>query len=147
MPCLTVPLQEGKSPSIQVHVAQLGTSEQAFNSLAKTGDFEAVKEEFANSYHQAIALLDSGAECSGISPQLAEKLALVATGQRTIRGVHGTMRDCEAYEIELVVIENHPAIKLEVASIEMHYDILLGMDFLTQGTFSIDWTGRCILCF
>ncbi len=150
MPCIAVPVRVGVSPTIPAFVAQHGTSESAlaiaFEHLTVSGNVDEADEIFSDNYHQVSALIDTGAACSVISPILAEKLMLISTGQKTIKGVHNSSRDCHTYDIEIIVMKRHHAMKLEVVAVECDYAIILGMDFLLTGTLSLDWNGRMILC-
>lgn len=148
MPCISIPVQPGRSPSTQIHVAKSGTLHSMLEraAVSQAENLESIGKRYSESHIEVLALLDSGAECSGISPTLAKKLKLQSKGMRSIRGVHGAVSDCAAYEIEVLLGQGFTPVQLEVAAFECGYEIVLGMDFLTKGLFFLDWRNQCTLC-
>ena len=90
-----------------------------------------------------VALVDTGANISGVTPGLVERLALENTGEWiSLGGVHGS-QDVATYQVALgLPIADGPGepafirgdVSLAVAELELpessQFEVVLGMDFL-----------------
>lgn len=88
-----------------------------------------------------VALLDTGATISGITPRVVDQLGLTSGEWQDLGGVHGSQA-APIYKVALVLPISEPGgtfgrgyPSLEVAELNIPatgFDVLLGMDFLRQ---------------
>ena len=83
------------------------------------------------------ALWDTGASCSSISKDAAEKLGLAPVSSATVCHANGTAT-VNIYDISLALPNNVllPFVRV-VEGRYTGFDLLIGMDIITQGDFSI----------
>ena len=83
------------------------------------------------------AVWDTGATNTVISPEVVEALGLKPTGKSSISAYGGIVETC-TYKIDLCFENGYKIENLEVMSGDYSdYDVLIGMDVITQGDFFI----------
>jgi hypothetical protein len=94
------------------------------------------------------ALWDTGAGMSVISADLAGKLALASSGGAMLTGIGGSIRSV-LYDISVTLPSKviFPVVCAEWGGHRL-YDMLIGMDIISQGKFLIDNdTGKTVFTF
>lgn len=99
------------------------------------------------------ALWDTGATCSCIKPEIAKKLGItnnIITHTR-VTGVNSTTQVKPVYKIGGLILPNRiikPGFHLIESDIASTADILIGMDLILQGDFTIsNYGGKTVFCF
>jgi len=94
------------------------------------------------------AVWDTGATNTVISPEVVEALGLKPTGKSSISAYGGVVETC-TYKIDLCFENGYKIQSLEVMSGDYSdYDVLIGMDVITQGDFCISTVdGKTSFCF
>lgn len=94
------------------------------------------------------AVWDTGATNTVISPEVVEALGLKPTGKSSISAYGGVVETC-TYKIDLCFENGYKIQNLEVMSGDYSdYDVLIGMDVITQGDFCISTVdGKTSFCF
>lgn len=94
------------------------------------------------------AVWDTGATNTVISPDVVEALGLKPTGKSSISAYGGIVETC-TYKIDLCFENGYRIQNLEVMSGDYSdYDVLIGMDVITQGDFCISTLeGKTSFCF
>lgn len=94
------------------------------------------------------AVWDTGATNTVISPAIVEALELKPTGKSSISAYGGIVETC-TYKIDLCFENGYKIQNLEVMSGDYYdYDVLIGMDVITQGDFCISTVyGKTSFCF
>ena len=92
--------------------------------------------------HRCNAIWDTGATSSMISRRIAKKLKLHSTGKVQISGVHGVV-ETNTYIVDLLFDNGFEISGLHVSEADDGggFDVLIGMDVIGQGQFSVDGTG------
>jgi predicted aspartyl protease len=95
------------------------------------------------------ALWDTGATISAITPAVAKSLSLIPINRVKVNGVNNTsLADVVKISIEL---PNHfilSEINVMVCNLIKGVDMLIGMDIIRQGDFSIsNWGGKTLFSF
>ena len=87
---------------------------------------------------QCTGLWDTGAERTGISNSLVKKLALQSTSKIFVNGVNGLFQT-DTCIVDLWLSKNFVIRRVDVfkASLIKGIDVLIGMDIITRGNFSI----------
>ena len=95
-----------------------------------------VPEHFCN------AIWDTGATSSMVSRSIAKKLNLRRTGKVQISGVHG-IADTNTYIVDLHFANGFKITGLPVSEADDGggFDVLIGMDVISQGKLIVDGTG------
>lgn len=83
-----------------------------------------------------IAVWDTGASSSAISPNVVNALSLVPTG-RGISDTAGGSVEVEKYSINIMLPMNVGFSSLPVSCNKMKVDVLIGMDIISQGDFCV----------
>ena len=94
---------------------------------------------------KAMAIWDTGASCSVISKNLAQKIGLVPSGKTTITGVNHTTLE-NTYLVNVYLPNNVCAgyIRIaEVPALSGGADVLIGMDIIGEGDFSLYLENGC----
>lgn len=97
------------------------------------------------------ALVDTGATSTSISPEAVQRLGLQSIGKRDIMTANGPRR-ARAYNFRVALVGNSPGaspfyilpraiIGAELNSEKFAFDILLGMDVISQGDLTIRRNG------
>lgn len=94
------------------------------------------------------AVWDTGATNTVISPEIVEALALKPIGNTSISS-YGGIVEANMYKIDLCFENGYKIRNLEVMSGDYSdYDVLIGMDVITQGDFCISTVnGKTSFCF
>ena len=94
------------------------------------------------------AVWDTGATNTVISPEVVEALGLKSAGKASISAYGGVVEAC-TYRIDLCFENGYRIQNLEVLSGDYSdYDVLIGMDVITQGDFGISTVnGKTSFCF
>jgi predicted aspartyl protease len=95
------------------------------------------------------ALWDTGAGMSVISANIVEKLTLSSAGNGTLTGIGGAVRT-ELYDISVTLPNKalFPLIRAAEWEGSRNYDMLIGMDIISRGKFTIDnGAGKTIFTF
>ena len=94
------------------------------------------------------AVWDTGATNTVISPDVVEALGLKPTGKSSISAYGGIVETC-TYKIDICFDNGYRIQNLEVMSGDYSdYDVLIGMDVITQGDFFISTVnGKTSFCF
>jgi hypothetical protein len=109
------------------------------------------------------ALVDTGAEVTMISPEVASTVGLTPIGQIPIQGVGHTMTYHNAYLFHvafvvplahigqpipagggaatIIFMQPHPIYGGEITSSGDHFDVLLGMDVISTGSLAVEGNG------
>jgi hypothetical protein len=109
------------------------------------------------------ALVDTGAEVTMISPDVASKVGLTPIGQIPIQGVGHTMTYHNAYLFHvafvvpvvnmgqplpagggadsMIFMQPNPIYGGEITSSGDHFDVLLGMDVISTGSLAVEGNG------
>jgi hypothetical protein len=109
------------------------------------------------------ALVDTGAEVTMISPDVAGKVGLTPIGQIPIQGVGHTMTYHNAYLFHvafvvplsqtgqplpagagvdtMIFMQPNPIYGGEITSSGEHFDVLLGMDVISTGSLAVEGNG------
>ena len=84
-----------------------------------------------------IAIWDTGAMGTCITPKIAKDLGLISTGMKLIKGVNST-KWCPTHWVSLYLPNNFAYKKIRVTEIEFSGgDVLIGMDIISQGDFTV----------
>ena len=87
-----------------------------------------------------IAIWDTGATSTVITTQVVEKLGLIPSGKANLKGVAGSKDDVDTYYI-IITLPNSVRVNVfkavEAPSIAGNADILIGMDIIALGDFSV----------
>jgi hypothetical protein len=99
------------------------------------------------------ALWDTGANCSCIKPDIAKKLGIdknIVT-LRMVTGVNSETQEKPVYKVGSLILPNNvniPNFHLTESNIASSADILIGMDLILNGDFSItNYGGKTVFCF
>ena len=99
----------------------------------------------------AMALFDTGAAVSAISPALVERLNLCPIGKGTVHEAGRDPLSAPFFHVHVIIPGIGSWIELDVAglpALARPHDILIGRDFLSHFRFSVDFTeGRVALHF
>ena len=82
------------------------------------------------------AVWDTGASASAISPRVVDALKLIPTGKGISNTAAGSVF-VDKYSINIMLPTNVGFSSIEVSCNKMNVDVLIGMDIITQGDFSI----------
>ena len=98
-----------------------------------------------------VALADTGAQICCISNELAQQLELPVLGrEERITGSAGPMQTSK-YKIDGIVLPNNSFFKIEsilgYAKCGNTSDLILGMDILGRGFFSVSFDGKMLIAF
>lgn len=97
--------------------------------------------------HLFKAIWDTGATHSVITKAVVDKLNLKPTGVAEIHAVNNK-KDCHTYVINLRLPNRLMIPKLNVAMVDVHgSDLLIGMDVISTGDFSISNHGITTFCY
>lgn len=101
------------------------------------------KRESIKSVECSKALWDTGASVSVISTRIASELSLVPTGVSYITGFDGRRMRTNTYRVNIILPDGISIGCLEVVESPMvMFDMLIGMDVISLGDFSICNRGR-----
>lgn len=85
------------------------------------------------------AMWDTGASVTLISERVASELGLVITGTTIISGYDGKKRKANTYRIDLQFTDDlHVCFVEAVETPSPFFDLLIGMDVISQGNFHVD---------
>lgn len=88
-----------------------------------------------------VAIWDTGAQCSVITAAVAVACGLAPTGVTNVIGVHGGAKQCFTYLVNIRLLNGVEVRDVRVAEGQLlggvHGDVLIGMDIITLGDFSI----------
>ncbi len=98
-----------------------------------------------------VAIWDTGATSSVVTPTVVKKLGLIASGKTNLHGVAGSKEDADTFLVSFIlpnkVLVNGVRVA-EVPTIGGSADILIGMDIITLGDFSVTNTnGKTVFSF
>lgn len=98
--------------------------------------------------HEYIAVVDTGAVASCISPKVVNELHLDCVGSKQLSGIGGISRHNE-HLISLYLPEDIPFGLVQVTEASLRdFDVLLGMDVIAYGNLEINnATGKTILTY
>ena len=139
MPCITRPFDPAVGPVVNLGIAKPGT-------LTRAPDDNPPVE--VHTYH---ALVDTGADVTCISPQIADEVGLVPRGKKDVASALGVeaanyyLADIalpfgEPDAAEAVAIQTLISGSMEVMEFQPnspHYQMLLGRDLIGRGLFSM----------
>jgi len=108
--------------------------------------------------HTYMALIDTGASCTCISPKVVNDLGLKSIGKQKVGGVHGG-KQTRKFQFSAVLIfpqsqlatgaMNAQLTTYQITGIEFvppgAFDVLLGRDIICQGVFQMSFDGHAIL--
>lgn len=100
-------------------------------------------------FTQVVGLWDTGASCSAISRRLVEAIGLQPSGFAQINHANGTSQ-VPTYLINILLPNNVgiPTLVVTEANLNGDFDILIGMDVISKGDFSIsNFNGKTIFSF
>ena len=83
------------------------------------------------------AIIDTGATITCVSPSIAAKLGLEQIGLMRVAGVHNSTEDCPLYSAEIRLDGGIVLDQSVVGAKPAGSDILIGMDLLSRGDFSL----------
>ena len=140
MPCLSGQYDPAVGVLLQVAVLPGGHLNQAMQS---TSGEDPVNVKGA----PVSGLMDTGADRTCISPNLAQSLNLPPIGKIPVSGATGAST-MNQYMIDLLLqfgqhsllISNHTVTEFTAQS--PIYDMLIGRDIICQGVFTMDFSGR-----
>jgi hypothetical protein len=148
MPCISVQYNPDIGPLIQVAVlpASIGV------------DARAVPDDYQPKFYMALA--DTGASSTCISPKVVADLGLLPMGKMPVAGVHGSVptntyqfnvgiyftQRAEASGIVSGQMFLAPVFGTEFVNAGTAFDVLLGRDVLCRGMMSLSFDGRFTLC-
>lgn len=94
-------------------------------------------------YEKFTAIWDTGATNSVITKHVVDACGLKPTGMTQVRGVHG-VKACETYLINIKLISDvsFSDVAVTLADDLAGGDLLIGMDIITMGDFSITNVGQ-----
>lgn len=96
---------------------------------------------------QFTAIWDTGASSSAISPRVVRELGLIPTGWGFSDTASGRAK-VQKYGVNIILPSNVGFTSVEVSCNNMKIDILIGMDIITKGDFSItNKKGKTIFTF
>ena len=90
------------------------------------------------------AIWDTGATSSVITPAVIKKLGLIASGKTNLHGVAGSKKDTDTYFVSFILphrVRVDGVRVAEVPQIAGNADMLIGMDIITLGDFSVTNVG------
>lgn len=148
MPCLSIQYNPKIGPLVQVAIWP-----PDFKPQQQTGTADALKIAFY------MALIDTGASCTCISPKVVRDLKIPPIGKQPVSGVHGN-NSTNAYQFQVVLafpqapqpsgIMQANVMATLVTGVEFvppsAFDVLLGRDILCSGSFSMSFDGHALLC-
>jgi len=91
-----------------------------------------------------VAIWDTGATSSVITPAVVKKLGLIASGKTNIHGVAGSKNDADTYFVTFILPNNVRVEGVRVTEVPQmagNADMLIGMDIITLGDFSVTNVG------
>ncbi|MCH7498877.1 MAG: SEC-C domain-containing protein [Nitrospinae bacterium] len=87
--------------------------------------------------HDYIAIWDTGAMSTCITPGVVKDLGLIPTGMKLIKGANST-KYCPTHWVSLYLPNNFIYRRIRVTEIEFSGgDVLIGMDIISQGDFAV----------
>lgn len=94
------------------------------------------------------AIWDTGATATVITQKVVDACGLQPTGMTMVRGVN-SMGQSETYLVSIMLPHGvgFPQVKVTKGNLGDDLDVLIGMDIITQGDFSITNKGRSIFSF
>ena len=96
------------------------------------------KSSFRNSVlNQYIAIWDTGASVSCVSPEVADKLDLKVSGFEIIAAVGVPGCEYPTYDISILLPNNLTLLNHKVIGVEFGADLLIGMDIIRYSDFAI----------
>ena len=112
-----------------------GIADQIISSCEVSEPIENVAQEFSMTSFNA--LWDTGATCSAISKDAAEKLKLIPVSKVTISHANG-QSIVNVFDISLALPNKTLFQSIRVTECNLSgFDLLIGMDIISQGDFSI----------
>ncbi len=97
------------------------------------------------------AIWDTGATKSVITHDVVERLGLIASGKTNLHGVAGSIENADAYLVTFILpnkLEVNGVRVVKVPQIAGKADILIGMDIITLGDFSVtNVSGKTVFSF
>jgi predicted aspartyl protease len=87
-----------------------------------------------------IAIWDTGATSTVITPKVVNELGLIASGKTNIQGVAGSKENIDTFIVSIILpnkVRVNSVRAAEVPQIAGAADILIGMDIITLGDFSV----------
>lgn len=98
-----------------------------------------------------VAIWDTGATSSVITPDVVKKLGLIASGKTNLHGVAGSQNNANTYFVSFILpnkVRVDGVRVAEVSQIAGKADMLIGMDIITLGDFSItNISGKTVFSF
>lgn len=91
-----------------------------------------------------LAIWDTGATSSVITPSVVKKLGLIASGKTNLHGVAGSKKNADTYFVSFILphkVRVDGVRVAEVPQIAGTADMLIGMDIITLGDFSVTNVG------
>jgi Aspartyl protease len=153
MPCLAFTFTPNVGPLLQLSIQKVAYRPAAASAQIAS---EASAQEAISSY---MALVDSGASCTCVSPKVVRDIGLRPIGKQAVGGMHGR-KVINTYQFKVVLlfpISSNPAggvmanaVAFNVTGVEFeptaNFDVLMGRDVLCQGQFSMGWDGHATFC-
>lgn len=92
-----------------------------------------------------VAIWDTGATSTVITPKIVKELGLIPSGKANLEGVAGSKANADTYYI-IIVLPNNLSVNVfkavEAPTIAGGGDILIGMDIIALGDFSVTNVGQ-----
>lgn len=94
-----------------------------------------------------IAIWDTGATSTVITPNVVEKCGLIPSGKTDLHGVAGSKKGADTYLVTLILPNGVRVNGVRVAEVSTiasqdKCDVLIGMDIITLGDFSVTNVGK-----
>ena len=142
MPCLTVKFDPAIGPIIRVGVSPPGTYGK-YKKVAMSGT--------APRPAMYPFLIDTGADGTCISEEIATSLGLTPLGKKPISGFSGVASH-NTYYVDICLMFGNEGLVMESLEVtefpskSSNYKGLLGRDLLCQGSFSLNFNGDLVFC-
>lgn len=98
-----------------------------------------------------VAIWDTGATSSVVTPTVVKKLGLIASGKTNLHGVAGSKKNADTYFVTFILpnkVRVNGVRVAEVPTIGGNADMLIGMDIITLSDFSVtNVSGKTVFSF
>jgi predicted aspartyl protease len=132
MPCLSINYVLQVGPLLQISIEE--------------PNFQAATTSHSNpaNLKTYMALIDTGASCTAVSPKVISDLKLAPVSKQQISGVHGT-HPTNLYQFQVILLIPQTQLPTGIVHANIFPFPVIGSEFMAPGAFDV-LLGRDVLC-